>query len=188
MKTIRYKTAGIFCILGLLAFSLSGFSQGTKLTRQEMKEVRKAQLAENFRILDSLLNAKSFVLEADYLSNKYGDRIVVTSNLNFIKLDKETGILQTGSNTGFGYNGVGGVTAEGRLGSWKVFKDPKRMNYTVQFSLLTNIGNYDVSMLVSADAGARATITGLGPGKLTWEGHLETVGNSRVFKGRNIIG
>ncbi|NLJ43247.1 MAG: DUF4251 domain-containing protein [Bacteroidales bacterium] len=188
MKTITFKTAGIFCIMGLLALSLRGFSQETKLTRQEMREVRKAQLAENFRILDSLLNAKSFVLEADFLANKYGDRIVVTPNLNFIKLDKQTGILQTGSNSGFGYNGVGGVTAEGTVGGWRVFKDKKRMNYTVQFSLLTNIGNYDVSMLVSADASARATITGLGPGKLTWEGHLETVGNSRVFKGRNTIG
>jgi len=188
MKTIKYKTAGIFCILGLLASSLSGYSQEAKLTRQEMKEIRKAQLAENFRILDSLLNAKKFVLEADFLANRYGDRIIVTPNLNFIKLDNQNGILQTGSNFGFGYNGVGGVTAEGKVGKWRILKDTKRMIYTVQFSLLTNIGNYDVSMLVSADARARATITGLGPGKLTWEGHLETIGNSRVFKGRNIIG
>lgn len=187
MKTMRYKIAGAFLLLGLLAVTSEANSQEAKLTRQELKEVRKAQLAANYQILDSLLNKRMFVLEAEYLANKYGDKIVVTPNLNFIKLDKQTGILQTGTPYGAGFNGVGGVTAEGTLGKWQVIKDPKRMNYTVRFNLLTNIGNYDVLMIVSADANARATISGLGPGKLTWEGRLETIANSRVFKGRNTL-
>jgi hypothetical protein len=187
MKTTNFKTVSLFWIIGLLAISLNSSSQETKLTRQEMREVRKAELAANFHILDSLLNARQFVLEADYLSNQYGDRMIVTPNLNFIKLDGTNGVLQTGSNFGFGYNGVGGVTAEGSVGKWQIYKDPKHQNYTLQFSLLTNIGIYDVSMIVSADTRAKATITGLGRGKLTWDGRLETIGNSRVFKGRNAI-
>jgi hypothetical protein len=187
MKTIKFKMVNLFWIMGLLCISLNINSQERKLTREELKEVRKAQLEANFQALDSLLNAKSFVLEADFLQNRYGDRIIVTPTLNFIKLNENNGILQTGSNWSMGSNNVGGVTAEGSIGKYELFKDPKRMNFTLQFSLLTNIGYYDVQMTVMADASARATITGLGRGKLTWEGHLETIENSRVFKGQNTI-
>jgi hypothetical protein len=187
MKTINFKTVSLFWIMGLFCISLNTNSQEHKLTRQELKEVRKAQLEANFRALDSLLNAKSFVLEADFLQNQYGDRIIVTPTLNFIKLNANNGILQTGSNWSMGSNNVGGVTAEGAIGKYEVYKDQKRMNFTLQFSLLTTLGHYDVLMTVMADASARATITGLGRGKLTWEGHLETIENSRVFKGQNTI-
>jgi hypothetical protein len=187
MKTMKFKMMSLFLVFGFFWISTNSNSQDTKLSRQELKEVRKAQMAENFNILDSLLHARSFVLEADFLQDKYGERVLVLSNLNFIKVDKTNGVLQTGAPAGRGYNGVGGVTAEGSIGKWKINKDPKRLSYTLFFSLLTNIGNYDVFMTVSSDNRASATITGLGPGKLTWQGHLETVDNSRVFKGQNTI-
>jgi hypothetical protein len=53
----------------------------------------------------------------------------------------------------------------------------------IHFNMLTNIGHYDILMTVNADGHARATITGLGPGRLTWDGHIEALYNSRVFKG-----
>jgi hypothetical protein len=149
--------------------------------------LRKAEMGENFIILDSLLNARSFVLEADFLQNKYGNRIPVVSNVNFIKVDKSKGILQTGSNFSEGYNGVGGETAEGPIGMWKITKNIKSLSYNLRFSLLTNFGNYDIFMTVTSDNHATATITGSGPGRLTWEGHLVTVNNSAVFKGFEII-
>lgn len=187
MKTRNANILNLFLILGFLLISVDGNSQDNKLSRQERKEVRKAQLNANFNILDSLLSSQSFVLEADYLQNRYGERVFVTPTLNFIKVDKERGILQTGSIFSMGYNGVGGVTAQGRIGSWKVDKDAKKQSYRVRFSILTNIGNYDIFMVVTADNYAMATISGLGPGELTWKGHLVTVGNSRIFKGEDSI-
>jgi hypothetical protein len=184
MKTINKNMVNLFLILVFSWISLNSNSQNIKLSRQEQKEVRKAQMSANFYILDSLLNSKSFVLEADFLQNEYGERINVVSTLNFVKVDKSKGILQTGSNSAIGYNGVGGVTAEGSVGSWEIDKDAKKLIYRLRFNLLTNLGNYDIFMTVSADNHALATITGLGPGKLTWEGHLATIDNSRVFKGQ----
>lgn len=173
--------------MALSLIALNATSQDVKLSRQERKEVRKAQLAANYSILDSLLSSRRFVLEADNLQNRYGDRAVVISNLNFIKVDRSIGVLQTGSNNGQGYNNMGGVTAEGTIDSWKIFKDPRRMVYRVQFSLATNIGHYDVIMVVSADNRAAATISGMWSDKLTWDGHLQTLENARVFKGTNTI-
>ena len=187
MKTMKFKPISLFWILGLFLISLNSNSQESKLSRQERKEVEKAQRAANFYILDSLLNAKSFVLKADFLQNKIGDRINVVSTLNFIKVDESKGTLQTGSNSGMGYNGVGGVTAEGSIGKWVIYKDEKHQIFRLQFSLLTNIGYYDINMSISSDNRARATIRGLGRDQLTWDGHLETIGNARVFKGQNTI-
>jgi hypothetical protein len=177
----------LFWILGFFWISVNSNSQDKKLSRHELKEVRKAQMVLNFNYLDSLLNSKVFVLEADILRNKYGEIVNVVPTLNFIKVDVSHGVLQTGSNFSMGYNGVGGVTAEGSLGGWKISKNAKKLNYMLHFSLLTNLGNYDVSMTVSANNRAVATIRGLGPGELTWEGHLVAIDNSLVFKGRNTI-
>ena len=177
----------LFLLIALFWNSFDGNSQEVKLSRQERKEVRKAQLLANFNILDSLLNAKSFVLEADYLQDRYGYRVPVVSNLNFIKVNVTRGILQTGSDFRTGYNGVGGVTAEGSMGKWQVMKNFKNLSYTIRFNLMTQIGQFDIFLTVNADNNASSTISGLGPGKLTWVGHLETVDNSRVFKGQDTI-
>ncbi len=177
----------LFLVFGLTWIFVNGNAQDTKLNRREKKEVREAQMTQNYYIMDSLFQARSFVLEADWLQDKYGTRIPVMPDLNFIKVNETNGVLQTGTPTGRGYNGVGGVTAEGSIGSWKVIKNPKRLSYTLNFGLLTNIGHYDVFLTVTADNHATATITGLGPGELTWQGHLETVDNSRIFKGQNTI-
>jgi hypothetical protein len=187
MKTMKFKSGSLFWILGLLLISINSNSQESKLSRQERKEVRKAERAANFYVLDSLLNAKTFVLEADFLQNKIGDMVNVVPSLNFIKVDVTSGVLQTGTNSTMGYNGVGGVTAEGSIGKWVIYKDEKNQSFRLQFSLLTNIGFYDINMSVSSDNRARATISGLGRGQLTWDGHLETIGNARVFKGQNSI-
>jgi hypothetical protein len=187
MKRMKIYMVSLFLVTALFCNAFVMYSQDAKLSRQERKEVRKAAMTANFNILDSLLNAKSFVLVADYLRNTYGNVVPVVPSLNFIRVSNTKGVLQTGANDGMGYNGVGGVTAEGNLAGYKIYKDFKNMTYTLRFNLTTNIGIYDVLMTVNAANNASATITGLGPGNLTWQGHLETINNSRVFKGFNTI-
>jgi hypothetical protein len=187
MKTLKINTLSLIWMIGFSLFVLEGFSQDMKLSRQERKGIRNAHMARNFVILDSLLTNKQFVLEADFLQDGYGNRAYVLSSLNFIMVDGSKGTLQTGSYTGRGYNGVGGVTARGNVGGWKMHKDFKRLSYSLEFSILTNIGHYDIFLTVTSDNRATARISGLGPGRLTWEGHLATVDNSRIFKGQDTI-
>jgi hypothetical protein len=187
MKTMKMNLVNLFLVIGFFGIFLNVNSQDLKQSRLEQKEERDAVMAANFHILDSLLNAKSFVLEADYLQNKYGYMVPVVSDLNFIKVDNSNCILQTGSNFSVGYNGVGGVTAQGSLGSWKVDKNFKTLSYSLRFNIQTNIGQYDIFMTVTSDNNATATISGNFGDKLTWRGHLVTVNNSRVFKGQDII-
>jgi hypothetical protein len=185
MKKLVFNRAGLFLTIGLCLISYNSFSKDKKLTRQEQKEVRRAEQLEKFQVLDTLLERKTFVLEADYLENRYGERVIVPQLLNFIRVDSNSAVLQTGSNNNIGYNGVGGITAEGRIERWEVVKNIKSLSYFLRFSVNTNIGVYDVSMTLNADNYARATITGLWPGALIYTGHIETVENSGAFKGQN---
>jgi len=185
MKKLLLILGSLFLTVGFLLISFDGSSQNVKLTRQEQKEARKAALFANFQVLDTLFQRKDFVLKADFLENQYGDRIPVTSFLNFIKVDSTNVVLQTGSDVNVGYNGVGGVTAQGRLERFEIVKDLKHLSYSLQFSVLTGIGAYDVFMTVTSDNYARANITGLSRGKLMYEGHIEANSYSNTFKGQD---
>jgi len=187
MKKLTFYLGSLILAFGFCWIPNISYSQNVKFTRQEQKEARRAEIFENFKVLDTMLLGKSFVLEADYLENQYGNKTPVSSTLNFIRVDSTSGVLQTGNNVSRGYNGVGGVTAEGNIGSYKIVKDLKNLSYFLQFSVLTNVGAYDVSIMVSADSYARATITGLGYGKLIYDGHMERLSHSRVYKGQNTL-
>ena len=143
MKTMKMSMVCLFLVLGLFWITPDSNSQDVKLSRQERKEVRKAEMAENFVILDSLLSVKRFVLEADYLQDKYGNIKPVLSTLNFIKVNGTSGILQTGSSSGFGSNDVGGATAEGSIGEWNVTKYVKSGQVADDQSVTQNTYEYN---------------------------------------------
>ena len=187
MKTTKIFLAGLLVLSGLSSQTVYSSSQDVKPDKQSRKEARKAQLTANFYVLDSLLRSGRFVLEADFLQNKYGARVSVPTTLNFIRVEGPRGVLQTGSDTRQGYNGVGGVTAEGSIVNYKIDNDKKHLSTTVTFNLVSTLGNFDIFLTVSADNNATATISGSTSGRLSWDGHLVTLNNSRVFKGYNTI-
>jgi hypothetical protein len=184
MKKLTFYLGSLLMTFGFCWIPYKSNSQEIQLSRQEQKEARKAALYANFQAIDTLLEKKTFVLEADYLQNQYGSPIPVASNLNFIRLEAPKAVIQTGSNFSMGYNGVGGVTAEGNLDRYKIIKDLKHLSYTVTFTVMTDIGVYDVQMMIGANNSTRATITGLTRGSLTYQGRIVALYNSSVYKGQ----
>ncbi len=187
MKRQIIKTGNLFLVIGLLFISLNGSSQDVKMTKQERKEARKNRQYLNFQMLDSILENKYFILTADYLENGWGNKKPVLSDLNFIKVESKNAVLQTGSATAMGLNGVGGVTAEGSISNLKIDKNLKNLTFNLRFSVVTDIGIYDVAMTISSDRNARATITGLSRGELIYDGHIKSLVNSHFYKGHNSI-
>ncbi len=184
MKKSDKNIALAFLVTGLILTTYFGYGQVVKLTKEQKKEIRKKELEARYASLDSLLASRRFVLAADFLNGRTGERVIVNPSLNFVKVNGETGILQIGSNSGIGYNGLGGVTAEGSIAAWVLEKNDKNHTFSVRFNLSSAIGHYDVLMIVSASNNTSATITGLSAGSLTWTGHLESLDKSRVFKGQ----
>ncbi len=153
---------------------------------QDQKKMKKdSTLNADFNQTKMMLENKDFVLEADYLANQIGDRIPVSSTINFVSVDSANAVLQIGRNTGIGYNGVGGVTAQGNITRYKLNIDQKRKSFYLSFSVMTAIGSYDINMSVSADAYANATLTGIQSGQLIYTGYLVPLEKSRVYKGYN---
>jgi len=173
----------LFFLTGILGNSSYSQSQDNKPSKQEKKEAKKEMMTANFYSIDTLLVSRGFVLEAEYLQNKIGEMTSVSSTLNFVKVEGEKGVLQTGSDLIAGYNGVGGVTTEGNISAYKIHRNMKSLNHRVTFNLVTNLGIFNIDMSINADDSAYATITSTTSGKLTWRGYLASLYNTRIYKG-----
>jgi hypothetical protein len=187
MKVSIFKIENLVMGFGLLLISLAGNSQDIKLSKEEKKAAKRDKDYYNYQVVDSMVENRSFVLEADYLEDRYGIRQPVSSLLNFIRVESSDAVLQTGSNWYEGSNAVGGVTAEGSIQGLKITKNTKNLSFFLRFTVMTNIGIYDVAMTINSDKNARAEISGLGPGKLIYNGHILNPWESKAYKGRNTI-
>lgn len=187
MKTLNLKLERVILLLGLIFISCSSYSQDVKPSRQEQKAAKRDRQYYNFQVLDTMIQNKNFILEADYLENEFGTRRQVQSNVNFIKIDSTEAVLQTGNTTGMGFNGVGGATAQGTIQGLKIDKNLKNLSFFLRFTVVTDIGIYDVAMTVNSDRYARATISGLSRGKLVYVGRIQNSDNSGFYKGHSTI-
>src|SRR5664280_1362420 len=187
MKTSIIRIERLLVGIGLLLISLQANSQDNKTSKEERKAAKRDKDYYNFQVVDTMVQNRSFVLEADYLENQYGIKRPVNSLINFIRLDSLKAVLQTGSNMAEGSNGVGGATAEGSISGLKITKNTKNLTFFLRFTIVSNIGIYDVAMTIYSNKNARAEISGLGPGKLIYDGRITNLWESGTYKGQNSI-
>jgi hypothetical protein len=183
MKTyFRHITLIISLVCFYGGVMASGQKEDNKMSRKEKRAAESEQLyLKNKQIIEE----RAFVLESDFLQDRYGYRIPVTRNINFIMVDGDQAIIQIGSNVGLGPNGVGGVTAKGRITKWELQENEKKKTFNVRMNVLTSIGMYDVSLSLG-NHHSTARLTGLRPGNLTFDGDLVALEESRVFEGRSL--
>ena len=109
------------------------------------------------------------MLKADNLRNRYGDQRFVNSTINFVKVDSTNVVIQIGSDYRLRANGVGGVTAKGKITDWKLRKNLKNQTYHLYINAMTPIGIYDLQFSIDSDGHSTALLT---TGELTFEGNL----------------
>jgi hypothetical protein len=180
------------CLMLLSLFlSASLYSQDTKKSgdskkeaSQRKKEERAAKMEQQFLQTDSLLSGKRFVLEAHFLKFTDGDRIPVSATLNFIAFDSLTGTLQVGSFQRVGYNGVGGITEQGRIVNWKLSKDDNRKNFYLTLTFRGDRNTFDVFMNIDYSGYSDAILSGIRSGTLTFEGNVVSEEETIIYKGQ----
>lgn len=177
------KTNLLIIVALFIVGSLS--AQGRNKQKQS-KEDRNVRIESEYQAMARLIDAKQFILEADYRSDQQGFSVPVSSTLNFIMVDSAMAVIQTGSNYRVGFNGVGGITAEGNISKWKVMKDNKRKSFIISMNIITSLGFYDIFIDVSASGNASATISGTTAGKLIYHGHLLSLPESKAYQGSTI--
>jgi len=178
MKRYSLIIVSIFLFGGLMA------QNSKKEERKKRKAEREQKLEQQFNATESVLENRTFVLEADYLSDKYGQRVPVTSGLNFIMVDSSQATLQVGNISGYGPNGVGGITAEGSISDYDLDINENKKSFMISMNIMSSLGIYDVTLFVSASGNTTATISGLRGGKLNYHGDLVPLELSRVYKGQ----
>jgi hypothetical protein len=172
-------------INGLSAQDSKNKAESGKERSRIKKEQRAAKIDSEYRETETLLNSRKFVLEAQSLRNLKGVQVQVSTVLNFISVDSSYAILQIGSASRAGYNGVGGLTEEGPVTNWKFFKDDKRKTFNLSMTVQTNHNTYDVTVMVDYSGNADASLTGMRGGKLTFVGDIVSKENSSMFKGQS---
>jgi Domain of unknown function (DUF4251) len=172
-------------IIAALLF-MGGLSAQGRNKNKETKEEKAVRIESEYQSMARLIDNKQFILEADFRSNQYGYRVSVSSMINFIKVDSAIAVIQTGSNYRVGVNGVGGLTAEGKISKWEVVKDSKRKSFVIRMNVSTALGFYDIFINVSVQGNASATISGSTSGKLIYSGRLLSLPESRVYQGSTI--
>ncbi len=193
------KKLFLILLLGLLSFPV--FSQNSaedqmlskKEQRQLAREQRlseKSDAAENSKMMTAeMLQDHRFILEADFLAGRTGSRYPVNSTLNFVMLDSTNAVIQIGSSSGIGYNGVGGITIEGRVTKYDLTKKTNKngTSYSLTAYVMSSLGEYDIQFWISESGNAEATIRGNFSGSVTYSGRLVPLGQSRVYKGMTTL-
>ena len=183
------RSGVVIAVLCLL--SVSSFSQelSKKEQRKLYKEIKKEKMAEEAALqaefVKIMLHQRRFVLEAQQLRDRRGNMIHVSSMINFVAADSISGVIQVGSNSYVGMNGVGGITVEGSISNYEYTYNEKKGYHFLKYNLHTSSGTYDVRMNISPAGKADATISSSWPGKLTYVGNLIPPASSRVYKGRS---
>jgi hypothetical protein len=157
------------------------------LEKEKRKAERLEQEENDKKMVEYMMDNKKFVLEANYLSGNSGSRIPVNSTLNFIVIDSARAIIQLANNWSSGYNGLGGITVDGRITKYELNKkETKRgISYSLMVYIMTNLGMYDIQFWISQSGNADATISGNTYGRLSYSGRLVPIPVSRTFKGHS---
>lgn len=159
-------------------------SELRKFQREQKKAEMEAEREKMAVLTEFMITNQRFVLEAQYLSDRYGTRVPVQSNINFVMVDSLVATIQLGSAMSAGYNGVGGTTVEGRVSNYKYTKVGKKEDsYSVSMNFMSSLGNYDITMMANAEGYTDATIRGNWPGSLNYHGRLVPLSESRIYKG-----
>lgn len=171
-----------FVIFGNLALAQVN-DKNTSLSR---KEIRKVKIEQQYQLVKDMIENRDFVLEANFLQDRYGSRIPVSNGINFVSVDSTEAIIQVGSNYRLGINGVGGITARGKITSWKLTENKRKNSFGLRINVMTTIGFYDLFFSIIPSGQATAQLTGLRSGSLTFDGNLVPLENSSVYVGQSL--
>lgn len=181
MKTYKTKILSLVTVLLLFSgISTPALSQ----TQKNTKESEELEMKENKEAIYSLLKGHQFVLTADRLMDKKLNTYMVSSRTNFIRISEDDVVIQFGLDHVAGWNGVGGLTVEGKLSDFDISGQDglKPLNAIASIST-RGYGFMTLYMTVFNDGSAQATLTGDFGSRLKFIGEFQTLDGASIYKG-----
>lgn len=173
----------------ILLITLAGMAQGqVNLTREERKILKKEQKkqAEQIMIMNTAkaLHVSQYILKADRVRGRGGVMINVNPRINFVSVNGEEVFVQLGSESGMGYNGLGGITLKGRITGSSIEQDEKNGSYYILLNTMGTAGSLTISLNVNVTGEmANAMVTTNWGSRVDFIGHVVPNGRLQVYKG-----
>lgn len=176
----------LVALLGCVGYSNAQTSE-KKMSRQERKAAQKAEELALFNEAKWAIENQTFTLEADQVIFKRGRTVFVNSNTNFVTMNGDKASVQVAFNVpASGPNGLGGITVDGNVTSYKI-KTDKKDNIRVSFNVM-GIG-ISAQVTITVPHGTNNATVDITPNfnsnRLTLSGVLLPLEKSNVFKGRS---
>lgn len=175
----------IYVIIMLAVFALAS---ANGQTRKEKKAVRQAE-QDSIQQLDyaiALLAIQDtmLILEATEAYDRRGNMVMVDGGLNFVKFEKEEGVVQLALPFLMGPNGVGGITLAGKLTNYEVTEDKKGR---ISIKAFTHGGSLtaDIHITMNLNSNeAEATVSSATlPYRVRFTGKINHINNSNHYEG-----
>lgn len=175
------------CIL-LININVSIAQQDKKLSKKEKKELRKQQQIEQNRIIIELLYSKNWVIEAHTVYDRYSQSYQLNPTINFVGVKDEEGALQLGFDGLIGWNGVGGVTVDGKVTKYEVKEGNGKSGPTLNLRFQgRGIGSAIINVTVNSSGQATARVNGDFGDRITFAGTIKPLEESAVYKGQSLF-
>lgn len=181
------KTRSLLLSL-LLLLTTMGYGQSKaerKAEKAAKKEAKLEEQAQRMELVNSLIRNKNWVVEGNQLKAGKGQMASnLNPNLNFVSCQGDNGTVQLSFNGIVGWNGVGGVTLEGRFDSYKVTEPKKKgQGVTLQANVRGTGGFARMTLLIQSPTQVEVRISGNWGQQITLYGSPYSPEESRVFKG-----
>ena len=171
----------------IVLISVTAFAQ-TKAERKEAKKAKKeAKLKEDLskaEVFLTIVESQRFVLEANTLFDRSGQSYNLSSSINFVGFDGENSTIQLAFEQLVGWNGVGGVTIDGKISQMKVKQKDGSATFSVDARVM-NKGGGMVTMIfrVSSNGSARVDMSGSFGERISFQGNIVPLSQTAVYKG-----
>lgn len=178
----------LIMLLALVLVIGGALAQETKEDRRAAKKARKAEkeriALENTEQLRLICATKMWVLEANTLYGRSGASFMLTPNINFVGFDGEFSSIQLSFNDLVGWNGVGGVTLDGKISKMEIKSKEGKPGFTINASVQNRGGGLvTMTFRVSSDGNTRVDMNGSWGEKLGFQGYIVPLSQTSVYKG-----
>jgi len=180
------KKIGLLVIVLLLSGVVFGQTKAEKkAAKKAKKEAKLKREIANADTLVAIMESKQFVLEAHTLYDKKGQNYVLSPNINFVAFDGDNSTIQLAFQNLVGWNGVGGITLDGKVTLLEVDRKPGETSFNVN-ARVKNKGGGGMTMMffrVSSEGFARVEMNGSFGERISFQGRIVPLSESSVYKG-----
>ena len=176
----------IILVLGSICLGsicLESFGQ-EKLTKEEKKAKRETKFKQAKETSLAVAQTQRWVLESGIVYDRSGQSYIMNPILNFVMLDGEHTTIQLDFGALVGWNGVGGVTFDGKVSKFEIDEGKENKPFIIKIRSQGAVqGSVDLDFTVSTADNVRCNARGTWGDRLTLTGRLVPLEESVVYKG-----